>query len=191
MSMNISEITGQPCSGKSTYISTIFLNNQDHETNNGGFIQKFYFFFNGVIYLETFRIRKLLEWSLKEDASIFFKLNIFRNAVSKFGMFNKRHVINKKKSRNFMLDESISHLPFLFLETDTNIVVEFMLNELQQVNVVFLKSPGKEKIKERLEFRGHKRLRFLPTAYFVSRNDEIEETLIHCYTNICQDFKVI
>jgi len=189
--MNISEITGQPCSGKSTYISRLMLNNQDHGTTNVSFVQKFYFFFNGLIYLETFRIRRLLEWSLKEDASIFFKLNIFRNAVSKFGIFNKMHKINKKNIQNFILDESISHLPFLFLETDTSIVVEFILNELQQVNVVFLKSPGKEKIKERLQFRGHKRLRFLSTAYFVSRNDKIEEILIHLYTNICHDFKVI
>lgn len=186
--MTTIEITGQPCSGKSTYIDKVL---SDSESSSDTFKQKIYFFFYGVMYLETSRIKKILKWSLKENASIFFRLNIFRNAIAKFGMFNKKYLIKLKKNHNFLLDEGISHLPFLFLETDTKVVMEFIFNELQQVNVVFLKSPGSEEIKQRLEDRGHKRLQFLTLSNFVDRNEEIEEILIHSYANFCKDFKVI
>lgn len=188
--MTIVEITGQPCAGKTSYISDTLLIYENTGSANGTLIKKIYFFLCGVQYLKTARIRQLLKWSLKENASIFFKLNIFRNAVTKFGMFNKRHDINLKNKQNFLLDEGISHLPFLFLETDTSKVVQFIFNELQQVDVVLLKSPGQGQIKERLTKRGHKRLQFLPLSNFADRNREIEEVLVHSYANFCHDFKV-
>ncbi len=191
MHMTTSEITGQPCSGKSTYIDKVLLSCKDPESSSDAIIQKIYFFFYGFIYLENSRIKTILKWSLKENASILFRLNIFRNAIAKFGVFNKKYLIKLKNNHNFFLDEGISHLPFLFLETDTRTVVEFIFNELQQVNVLFLKSPGSEKIKKRLKDRGHKRLQFLTISNFVDRNEEIEEILIPLYANSCKNFEVI
>ncbi len=185
------EITGQPCSGKSTYIDKVLSDYKDSAPTSDTLIQKIYFFFYGFMYLENSRIKKILKWSLKENASIFFRLNIFRNAIAKFGMFNKKYLIKLTKNQNFLLDEGISHLPFLFLETDTKVVVEFIFNELQQINVVFLKSPGSEEIKQRLKDRGHKRLQFLTISNFVDRNEEIEEMLMYSYANFCKDFEVI
>tara|TARA_Y100000768_G_scaffold358752_1_gene314775 strand:- start:385 stop:954 length:570 start_codon:yes stop_codon:yes gene_type:complete len=185
------EITGQPCSGKSTYIDKILSSNKDYVSNSDTVIQKIYFFFYGFMYLETSRIKEILKWSLKENASLCFRLNIFRNAIAKFGMFKKKYLIKLKKDHNFFLDEGISHLPFLFLETDSKVIVEFIFNELQQVNVVFLKSPGLEVIKKRLQDRGHKRLKFLNISNFVDRNKEIEEILIPLYINSCKNFEII
>tara|TARA_Y100000813_G_C24079351_1_gene312613 strand:- start:25 stop:594 length:570 start_codon:yes stop_codon:yes gene_type:complete len=189
--MTTTEITGQPCSGKSTYIDKVLLSYKISESSTDTLIQKIYFFFYGFMYLENSRIKKILKWSLKENASILFRLNIFRNAIAKFAIFNKKYFLKLKNNHNFFLDEGISHLPFLFLETDTKLVVEFIFNELQQVNVLFLKSPGSEKIKKRLKDRGHKRLKFLTISNFIDRNEEIEEILLPLYTNSCKDFKVI
>ncbi len=191
MHMTTTEITGQPCSGKSTYIDKVLLSYKISESSTDTLIQKIYFFFYGFMYLENSRIKKILKWSLKENASILFRLNIFRNAIAKFAIFNKKYFLKLKNNHNFFLDEGISHLPFLFLETDTKLVVEFIFNELQQVNVLFLKSPGSEKIKKRLKDRGHKRLKFLTISNFIDRNEEIEEILLPLYTNSCKDFKVI
>ena len=191
MNMNTIEITGQPCSGKSTYVDKISPANKDFLTKSGIFIRKIYFFILGVIYLKSSRIKKLLKWSLKERAPVYFRLNIFRNAIIKFGMFKKNFESKSQINNNFILDEGISHLPFLFLETETTTLLEFIINELCRVNVIFLKSPGSDEIKARLQNRGHKRLQFISLTDFVDRNKEIEKVLIHSYSKLCLDFKVI
>ena len=42
---------------------------------------------SGINFLGLTRAKILFYWSLDEDAPIYFKMNIFRNAVSKFGIF--------------------------------------------------------------------------------------------------------
>lgn len=91
---------------------------------------------------------------------------------------------------DILVDEGISHLPFLFLNSDTIKVVDFISNELQQTNVHYLNSPGSGLIEQRLTIRGHKRLNFLLLSAFVNRINEIEHNLLSEYPKLCKQFKV-
>ena len=133
----------------------------------------------------------LLAWSKKEEVSFLFRLNIFRNAVSKFGVF--KYLKDEKtdsKSTN-VVDEGISHLPFLFQNTHSSLILDFISGELTNIGVIFLKSPGKEELIKRLKKRGHKRLRFLSVDEFVVTNNKIETYLIHRYPHNCRNFRTL
>lgn len=189
--MNYVEITGQPCSGKTTFIA-----------GNSGFdfkrqvlcqnsLSRILNFFRGVLYLGIGRLMILLAWSKKEEVSFLFRLNIFRNAVSKFGVF--KYLKDEKtdsKSTN-VVDEGISHLPFLFQNTHSSLILDFISGELTNIGVIFLKSPGKEELIKRLKKRGHKRLRFLSVDEFVVTNNAIETYLIHRYPHNCRNFRTL
>ena len=85
--MNYLEITGQPCSGKTTLVegNTVFDFKRQVVCQN--LLSRILNFFRGVLYLGIGRLMILLAWSKKEEVSFLFRLNIFRNAVSKFGVF--------------------------------------------------------------------------------------------------------
>ena len=108
-------------------------------------------------------------------------MNIFRNAVSKFGIFVdlKKNYIDSEQI--MIVDEGISHLPFLFQNTETHLVLELLRSELSDIEVIFLPNPGSSTIKERLKSRGHKRLKYLNVDSFMSRNRDIECYLIDQY----------
>lgn len=180
-------ITGQPCSGKSTYISNELKTHKDTKHKNPSYHNKIYHFFSGIKYLGIFRAKQLLIWSFHEKASFVFRLNLFRSAVSKFGGLNRSAL----DGHHFLIDEGIAHLPFLFLKTNTEKVVSLILNELKEANVIFLQTPGLNTIQERLRKRGHKRLKFLSLADFAKKNEEIENTLIHLYPSLCKEFEII
>ena len=146
-------------------------------------------FFAGIKYLGFQRTKVLLSWSLKENVSLFFRINIFCNAVLKFGIFQNLNKSTLESSPRCLVDEGLSHLPFLFLKTDTNQIVDFITDELRRVNVQFLKSPGYDAIQNRLVKRGHKRLKFLSVTYFTERNQEIEDILLNLYPNLCKELK--
>lgn len=185
------EITGQSCSGKTQFIEDELILNKKFHAYRKNFIIKIFNFFVGVRYLGLERTKVLLSWSLKENASLFFRINIFRNAVLKFGNFKNLSNSTQDDLPTYILDEGVSHLPFLFLNSDTLKVVDFISNELSKINVKFLKSPGHDIIKERLILRGHKRLNFLPISFFTNRNKDIEDTLLRQYPNLCEDLKII
>ena len=185
------EITGQSCSGKTKFIEEELILNTKFHAYRKNFIIKIFNFFVGVRYLGLERTKVLFSWSLKENASLFFKINIFRNAVLKFGNFKNLSTSTQDDLQLYILDEGVSHLPFLFLNTDTLKVVDFISNELSRINVELLKSPGQDTIEERLTLRGHKRLNFLSISFFTSRNQDIEDTLLRQYPNLCEDLKII
>lgn len=186
--MELIEITGQPCSGKTNFI--------DRETKADKSIKKYDLrrnlanFFIGIYYLGYSRTKTLLFWSLKEDVSFFFKLNIFRNSVIKFSIFITNYKLDKYKNTKLYVDEGISHLPFLFLKIDTFKVLKFTNKELLKTKVIFLKSSSQLEIKERLQRRGHKRLRYLSLNIFVERNMEIEDFLLKKYPELCKDLRI-
>ena len=186
--MELIEITGQPCSGKTNFI--------DRETKSNNLIKKYNQrrnladFFIGIYYLGYSRSKTLFFWSLKEDVPFLFKLNIFRNAVIKFSIFISNHKLDKYKNAKLYVDEGISHLPFMFLKMDTLKVLKFIAKELLKTKVIFLKSPSQTVIKERLQRRGHKRLRYLSLNLFVERNMEIEEFLLKQYPKLCKDLRL-
>jgi hypothetical protein len=65
-----------------------------------------------------------------------------------------------------------------------------MSEELKKIDVTFLRAPGNEVIKERLQNRGHKRLKFTSLQTFIKRNNEIEGFLLKRYPNLCAELKV-
>lgn len=181
------EITGQPCAGKSSFIAQEVKRFKDIHIHKQIFPKNILNFVTGIKYLGFQRIKVLFSWSLKENASFFFRINVFRNAVLKFGIFCNYNTSAKTDSNKSLVDEGLSHLPFLFLKTDTQQVVDFISNELKRVNVRFLKSPGIDVIHERLLSRGHKRLKFLSVTHFSERNKEIEDILLDLYPNMCKE----
>ena len=171
--MNLVEITGQPCSGKSTLMNTYTFDGAKTQAYKQGLFLKLINFMRGLIYLRS-KILFLLSLYLKEQGSFAFRMNIFRNAVSKFGIFVdlKKNYIDS--GQIMIVDEGISHLPFLFQNTETHLVLELLTSELSDIEVIFLPNPGSSTIKERLKSRGHKRLKYLNVDSFMSRNRDIE-----------------
>ena len=188
--MSFIEITGQPCSGKTSFIASEVSGKKVNFFKLGFFRQIFYFF-SGINFLGFSRTKVLFYWSLCEDAPLYFRMNVFRNAASKFGVFSSlQKSINNNVSK-FIVDEGVSHLPFLFLKTDTRLIIEFIASELQITDVHYLSSPGYDVIHQRLLARGHKRLKFLYLSSFTTRIGEIEGILLSQYPNLCKKFKII
>lgn len=189
--MNYVEITGQPCSGKTTLVEGNSVFDFKRQVVCQNLLSRILNFFRGVLYLGIGRLMILLAWSKKEEVSFLFRLNIFRNAVSKFGVFK---YLNEKKTDSkitSLVDEGISHLPFLFQNTHSSFILDFISAELSNIGVIFLRSPGKEELTKRLKKRGHKRLRFLSIDEFVVRNNKIETYLIHLYPHNCRNFRIL
>lgn len=186
--MNYLEITGQPCAGKSTFVNR---KEADSEASilSHGYIKKIFYILYGLYFLGFSRLKVLFFWSMDENAPIFFRINIFFNAVSKFGIFFYLQSLSNDSQQEILVDEGLSHLPFLFLNSDTVKVIEFISVELQKTNVNYLISPGLDLIEQRLLIRGHKRLKFLLLRSFVTRINEIESNLLRYYPNLCKQFK--
>ncbi len=187
--MSFIEITGQPCAGKSTILTKNKLDNVTRHIKNR-FPRKILYFLLGINTLGLQRSKVLFHWSLAENAPFLFKLNIFLNCVSKFGIFYRFQKPAKDKGLRFLVDEGISHIPFLFLEVDPKIVINFISDELKMINVYFLCSPEKDVIQTRLLSRGHKRLKFMPLSTFTGRIQKIEKVLLSEYPSLCKKFKV-
>jgi len=188
--MTFIEITGQPCAGKSSFIVQEVMIGKETHVYEQTYLIKMFSFFVGIKYLGFQRTKVLLSWSLKENASLFFRINVFRNAVLKFGIFQNLSTSSLDDSTRCLVDEGLSHLSFLFLNTDTQQVVDFISDELRRINVQFLKSPGHDVIQDRLLRRGHKRLKFVSVTCFAERNQEIEDVLLNLYPNLCKELTI-
>ena len=106
--------------------------------------------------------------------------------------FNGSFCVDLKKNyidseQIMIVDEGISHLPFLFQNTETHLVLELLTSELSDIEVIFLPNPGSSTIKERLKSRGHKRLKYLNVDSFMSRNRDIECYLIDQYPHLSKN----
>ncbi len=91
----------------------------------------------------------------------FIKLNVFRNIILKFAVFN--FVSTKCKDLIVIVDEGISHIPFNFIdccgeqEVDLMAIFDGMGSVTGQISVVRLEREP-ESVKACLERRGHRRL---------------------------------
>lgn len=186
--MELIEVTGQPCSGKTSFISKEALINSSITKYKHK--RKITNFFSGICYLGLSRLKVIFFWSLKEDVPFLFKLNIFRNTILKFGIFKKQYKFREHSSKKVYIDEGVSHLPFLFLKTDTQKVLSFISEELLKIKVIFFMSPSHLIIKERLINRGHKRLRHITLKSFIERNMEIEDIILQKYPELCSELKL-
>lgn len=188
--MGFVEITGRPCSGKSTHVDQQILNKKAVLLNQGILVKLIYVIL-GINFLGFKRLKTLYDWSLIEDAPLYFKINIFLNALSKFGSFKYLKKINSSKTPDLIIDEGISHIPFLFLKTDTSVVIDFITRELKSLNVAYLSSLKDEVMYNRLLNRGHKRLKFLSLNSFIESTIKIENNLLTKYPTLCKKFKII
>ena len=188
--MDIIEITGQACVGKTHFIQKSIDGKNMVNLVKYRRLEKVFAFVAGFKYLGPRRAAKLYFWSLNESAPYYFRLNIFINAVSKFGLKVGESGIKSSSQLIVFRDEGISHLPFLFLNTDTELVVDFLKSEINNIAMYFLRSPGCQVIQDRLGSRGHKRLEFMSITSFVQRNDEIEKTLLSVYPNLCKKMEI-
>jgi|SaaInlStandDraft_1057018.scaffolds.fasta_scaffold107747_2 hypothetical protein len=189
--LKLIEITGQPCAGKSSLVKKTMLPSGDFIVFKPNIHQKVMHFIFGCSYLGIARTRTLLAWSFLESCPVIFKCNIFFNAVSKFGCRKILEATNSQSASVLIIDEGISHLPFLFLNTDTSLVMTFISAELKDMDVQIIVAPGKQVIYERLKKRGHKRLKYIPINIFMARNYEVEATILSHYPTCCQTLKTV
>ena len=185
------EITGQPCAGKSTLVKKMKFPNEDFIVFKPNIYQKVMHFIFGFSYLGIERTKTLLAWSFLESCPVIFKCNIFFNAVSKFGCWKILKAPNTQSAPVSIIDEGISHLPFLFRNTDTRLVVTFISPELKGMTIQIILAPEKKIIYERLNKRGHRRLKHIPINTFVARNYEIETTILSHYPSYCQALEIV
>ena len=99
------DITGQPCAGKSSFIEKEVMKSKRIYTYKKTFRKSLLYLFSGINYLGFQRTKVLLFWSLKENASFIFRINIFRNAVLKFGIFYNLEKLSQKDSQKTLVDD--------------------------------------------------------------------------------------
>ena len=189
--MQFIEITGQPCSGKSTFLRE----NKDKYFDgfavfSPALVTKLISFICSLKLLGLSRVYVLFNWSMKEDVPFFFRCNIFVNAVSKFGIQKMSKIFRVASSSSCIVDEGISHLPFLFLNTDSNLVVNFISDELKNLNICLLRSPGTLVVLDRLKTRGHKRLRYTSANFFIEKNLNVENIILKTYPDLCSNLRI-
>jgi hypothetical protein len=171
------EITGPPGSGKSTFIESQFTGQQvlrgalplSYGTFRrlvGSIVLSFYALVTGSV---SFRQTTwLLAKAVRYDETKVARLNALRNCMMKFGYgyFTSRDGVT-------ILDEGISHIPFILglANTDIDEFVEIFETHLEDKKIVFVAAPPKEILISRLLTRGHKRVRTSHDAEaFVERN---------------------
>jgi AAA15 family ATPase/GTPase len=167
--MDIIEITGSPCSGKSTLLESINIleNNLSVQTIYGNpyaknnilylNIQKLFFCFLGF-YVTSNPLRKFLLGKIYASESHF--IHQFRLVLQTFLKFGRQSYLSKKISdKSLIVDEGISHIPFnLFLtESDISIFISLLPNEYKKIKVYCL-FESEALLYARLEKRGHKRV---------------------------------
>lgn len=153
------EITGCSCCGKSTIFHT-----------EGGYISggdisgcpipsvlvRFLFFLVGMGYLIRY-LGKLCWIISKCKASGLTspqKASALRNCIEKFGCY----FLFKNDSK--IIDEGISHLPFI-LQLSSVDIIEFLdefEKELRMIKINMMSSPSEEELVNRLLARGHKKV---------------------------------
>ena len=149
--MKFYEISGQSCTGKTSFIRDHLKSDKNYILYERNTVNLFSDFISGLKYLGIKRIKRVFLWSLKENAPLLFRLNIFRNSVTKFGIFLKLTNNDKSRKRTYLVDEGVSHLPFIFLNTSTNEVINFIAFELSSLNVKFLTCDQRNDIESRYQ----------------------------------------
>lgn len=165
-SVKVIEISGVPGSGKTEFIKSHF---SGHFILLGGIplscrkfkrvcysiILPFYAFATGLL---SFRQAYwLIQKVVRYDETLLSRLNALRNSINKFGY----HFFMARANADCIIDEGISHIPFI-LELEKSEIycfVNLFHQHLVQKSIIFIETPPKEILMERLMKRGHKRIR--------------------------------
>lgn len=196
MRCKIIEVSGAPASGKTTFIERNF---SDQFVLLGGMPLSYqptqrivYSIFLSCYAIATGSISLgQIEWLVKKsivyDETIFARLNALRNSITKFGYcFFKAHARNK-----LIIDEGISHIPFILglEQTDIYDFIDLFYKQLTSVSIIFIETPTRDVLIQRIATRGHKRVRN-PQGIeeFVDRNsriaDQYKRALLGSYLNV-------
>lgn len=176
--IKVIECTGVPCVGKSTFLEFVHKSNPELVFSRCDLIPgslrkaipvvgRLYaevkllvlYLFDGPL---SFRNHwDLLRASLNCNESFFFSLNIFRNVLLKFAVDSYVH--KRYRGEIVFIDEGISHLPFLFQNSTSDLrIVDGLyarFREIMASNLVLIMEAGDADIGNRLANRGHKRLK--------------------------------
>lgn len=165
--INIVEVTGMPGSGKTTHIKSHFTKatvlDGAMPVSFGSLRRVLYSIILPFYGLITRSVTiKQVWWLITRTVSyretLIAKINALRNCLSMFGY---RLFLRKLNERNIVLDEGISHIPFILelSETDINEFVALFHQSLARLTIVFIESPSTDVLRTRLIARGHKRIR--------------------------------
>ena len=191
--MKIVEFTGVPCSGKSTAIVELsklgnveifskgwLVKSLGVQSNNELYktiVYEFYMLITGLCSIRIVNLVKFVSSIMSFNESLFFKFNILRNVIHKYSIH--RHLSNIEEDKTIVVDEGISHIPYLFLgHVEQLKKIDFMVfHQDSKPYVVKLKIKESDAIK-RLKSRGHKRVKL---------DSEIQEFAKKCYQ--CSDYQ--
>ena len=170
--MQILEITGEPCAGKSTAVNTLGSVDGVHvfdinfalargSTSSPGVRHRVLYevcmFWHGVRGAGFRRLVRFLRacWGVSEGIAT--RANMFRNVVHKYGMH--RIAALRESPDVVVIDEGIAHLPFLFTGHCAQVDDSLFFDFPGQSPTVIKYTVNKEELVSRLRVRGHKRLR--------------------------------
>lgn len=107
------------------------------------------------------------------EETLFSRLNGFRNSLTKFG-----YDLYTTNGNSIVIDEGISHIPFILelRNTDIDSFIEIFHKYLKKMKIIYIQPPPADILKERLLFRGHKRIRVAKDVErFASNNMRIAQ----------------
>ncbi|SHJ29169.1 hypothetical protein ACQ0P8_13520 [Halodesulfovibrio aestuarii] len=174
------EATGSSCSGKTTF----FKNVQRYITGGyisecvfPSFIVRCVFLVLGFYYLllRPVKFFWVIRHGIEIQLSMHNKISALRNAFEKFGCyFIFRHDA-------VLIDEGISHIPFVYQLTEEQLI-DFLAvfeKELRDISIILLTAPQESELILRLLSRGHKKVTSLESAAkFARLNIKISEAYV-------------
>lgn len=187
--MNILELTGVPCSGKSYILNVI--NESDNRSaifSDHYLLEELGFKYENTFIRIFFAESWLFVWGsweagfrlcvcyffscLRLKLSLIRRINIYRNIMRKYGV---SHFSQQRKYDDswLIVDEGISHIPYLFTGALNKRIEELFFKFPVGYNVTIVQLQGEPcTITERLSKRGHKRLqeKSVTLSEFVKNN---------------------
>ena len=192
------ELTGVPGSGKSTYVIKEKLTVQSSESlfpilyklpyKAAVIFSELYLFLLGFKVLSIIELNFFFKIAMREQVSISFKLNIFRNTLRKFAIYylTLRHYDSK-----VYIDEGISHIPFSHTSSSFEEIFPIIEPYLKNTSLIYIRCTSDEELKRRLLHRGHSRLKFISVEKLILKSRKVEAKMLEAYPLLCKSFKVV
>lgn len=197
---SITELSGLPASGKSTFVKQKkliiscneklfpFLFKYNPLPLISSLLAEAYLFFLGFKLLSLKELNLFIKMARKEDVSFLYQINIFRNTLRKFSV---SYLVGKKPLSVIYIDEGISHIPFNYLSSDFNNIIEIIQPYLNYISVDYIEITSDETLKKRLLNRGHARLNHIDVNTLITECRKVEKNMLEVYPLICKTFKVV